>query len=142
MHVLDSSAIAMLLKRLRGRSLGIFQTASTLDLARYELGNVIWKECMIEHAIGLEEAVNRAASLASVLRILRVDSVESIEDFLDAEKLAIDLNLTFYDASYLHIAKVKDSILVTEDKELRDKAEQIGIRAISSRELSDERAMP
>lgn len=50
-------------------------------------------------------------------------------------KHATELKLTFYDASYLHVAKSKGLTLVTEDKELSEKAKRINIKAITVSEL-------
>ena len=135
MYILDSSAIAIILKRLRGKSVEILEGKITLDLARYELGNVIWKECILEGLISPEEAVNRVEEMAKILGIIRNEKIESVEDFRGVMKLATGLKLTFYDASYLHLAKSKDLTLVTEDEELSGKAKHINIKAITVSEL-------
>ena len=135
MYILDSSAIAIILKRLREKSVEILEDKITLDLARYELGNVIWKECTLEELISPEEASNRAEDMAKILEILRNEKIESGEDFRGVMKLATGLKLTFYDASYLHLAKSKGLTLVTEDGELSGKAKHINIKAITVSEL-------
>lgn len=47
MYLLDTSAIAILLKRLGREALKYIAGMHTLDLARYEMGNVVWKECTV-----------------------------------------------------------------------------------------------
>jgi len=96
---------------------------------------MIWKDCFLQHLIDSEEAVNKAESLARILHLMDVHNVESIEDFRETEWVATECGLTFYDASYLHLAKSKDCTLVTDDKELRDKAAHIGLSAISCDEF-------
>ena len=135
MYILDSSAIAIILKRFRERSAEILEDKTTLDLARYELGNVIWKECTLEELISPEEAVNKAEDMAKILEITKNDKIRSSKDFKGVMKHATRLKLTFYDASYLHVAKSKGLTLVTEDKELSEKAKRINIKAITVSEL-------
>jgi predicted nucleic acid-binding protein len=135
MYLLDSSAIAITIKRLREKTVEALDGKITLDLSRYELGNMIWKECTLKGLISQEEALDRAADLAKILEFTNVERIESGEDFKGAMKLATDLKLTFYDASYLQIAKSKELILVTEDKELSEKAKKANIRTITVNEL-------
>lgn len=135
MYVLDSCAIAIILKRLREKSVEILEDQFTLDLARYELGNVIWKECALGGLTTPEKAVKRAGDISEILEITKNERIESSEDLRGVMKLAIELTITFYDASYLYTAKSKKAILVTEDKELDDKAENTGIEAIDVTEL-------
>lgn len=106
-----------------------------MDLTRYELGNMIWKQCALEGLISPEEATSKAKDMARILRITKSEKIESSEDFAGAMRLATGLKLTFYDASYLHIAKSRGLTLVTEDKELAEKAKHINIKALTTSEL-------
>jgi len=54
-------------------------------------------------------------------------------------RLALRSGLTFYDASYLYLAKSKDYVLVTEDEELLRQAATTGVRAIRMEEYLSER---
>lgn len=134
-HVLDSSAIVTILKRLKGKSVEVLEGNVTLDLAAYELGNLIWKECALRKIISPEEAVNRAEQMARTLEVIELAEIGSAEDFKDVMRLATELKLTFYDASYLHVAKERGLPLATEDEELRDKAERAGFEAVAASEL-------
>lgn len=135
MHLLDSSAITIIIKRLREDAVEYLVENATLDLSRYELGNIIWKECVLKGLISREEALQRAEDMAKMLEFIKIEKVESDEDFKEALKLAADLKITFYDASYLEIAKARRLSLVTEDKELREKAKKANIRTITVHEL-------
>ncbi|MFQ6076324.1 MAG: type II toxin-antitoxin system VapC family toxin [Candidatus Bathyarchaeia archaeon] len=135
MHVLDSSAIAIILRRLREKSTGVLEGKITLDLARYELGNVIWKECALKGLIGSEEAKSKAEGMAKMLEITEIKNVKSSKDFRETMQIALGLDLTFYDASYLHIAKSHGHTLVTEDEELREKAKHADTKATTISEL-------
>jgi len=134
-YILDSSAIAVILRRLKEKSIDVIKDGITLDLAKYELGNVIWKECVLKGTITFEEAINRAENLARILDIMRIEEIESDEDFKGVMRLATKLGLTFYDASYLHVAKQTRSELVTEDTELYEKAKQVGVKSMTVSEL-------
>jgi len=135
MHLLDSSAIAIIIKRLRGKAVEHLYRNTTLDLSRYELGNIIWKKCVLKSLISQEEALYRAEDMAKTLELTSMERVESNEDFKDAMRLAINLKITFYDASYLQIAKSRKLTLVTEDKKLSEKAKKANIRTITVNEL-------
>ena len=135
MYVFDSSAIAVILRRLKDKSVDVIKDGITLDLAKYELSNVIWKECILKGAITSEEAQSRAAGLAKILGIMRIGRIESSEDFRDVIGFATGLRLTFYDASYLYVAKRTGLKLVTEDMELYEKAKKVGIKSVTVDEL-------
>ncbi|MGQ9469564.1 MAG: type II toxin-antitoxin system VapC family toxin [Nitrososphaerales archaeon] len=85
--------------------------------------------------ISQEEAINKAEHLAKILEIIEVTKIESNQDFRKVMELATELKLTFYDASYLHAAKNRKFTLVTEDMELKEKAEQASIEAITVSEF-------
>jgi len=134
-YILDSSAIAITIKRLKEKAVKVLDGKKTLDLSHYELGNMIWKECSLRGQIGREEALCEAEDLAKILKLTDMERIESDEDFRGAMKIAIDLKLTFYDASYLQIAKSKSLTLVTEDKELSEKAKKANIKTITVYDL-------
>ncbi|MCD6529219.1 type II toxin-antitoxin system VapC family toxin [Candidatus Bathyarchaeota archaeon] len=134
-HVLDSSAIAIIFKRLKGEAVDVLEGNFTLDLAFYELGNMIWKECALKNLISLEEGINRAGQLAKVLEVVEAAKIRSSEDFKEVMRLATELRLTFYDTSYLQVAKKRNLPLVTGDRELRDKAREAGVKAMTVSEL-------
>lgn len=109
----------------------------TLDLALYELGNMIWKECVLRGTFKPNEAMVKVGKLAEVISIMNVENLETREDLAGVMKLAVKLKLTFHDASYLYVAKKLDLILVTEDAELGERAEKAMIKAKTSREISE-----
>ena len=133
--VLDSSTIAIIFKRLKGEAVDVLEENIMLDLAFYELGNMIWKECTLKNLISLEEGINRAGQLAKALEVVEAAKIRSPEDFKEVMRLATELGLTFYDTSYLQVAKKRNLPLVTEDRELRDKARQAGVKAMTVNEL-------
>lgn len=136
-YVLDASAIGALLERLGERGLRYLEGAVTLDLALYELGNILWKACRLRGAIG-EEALEGARGLARVLELVERRRLGG-EDMEGVMALALSLGLTFYDASYLYFAKSRGGALVTEDGDLRERTKAAGVRAIGVEEYLTER---
>ena len=47
--------------------------------------------------------------------------------------MANKLNITYYDAVYLNVAKELDKVLVTGDERLREIAEKINVKTLSSK---------
>ncbi|MGC8912096.1 MAG: type II toxin-antitoxin system VapC family toxin [Nitrososphaeria archaeon] len=134
-YLMDSSAIIMTLKWLKEKSVEVLDGKVTLNLACYEINNVIWKQCVLEKSINIEAAVSRAKETAQLLEIMDIEELESAEDYSETMKLAIEQKLTFYDSSYLQTAKNKDYIFVTEDKELLEKSKNVGVKAITVKDF-------
>jgi predicted nucleic acid-binding protein len=122
--------VALVVRKLKERAVSVLQGSATLDLARYELGNIIWKECSLERTITPEEAEGRVADLAKILKSMEIARIETGEDLRGVMQLATRTRASFYDASYLYAAKRGRLILVTEDSELQAKARHGGIRAL------------
>jgi predicted nucleic acid-binding protein len=130
-HLLHSSAIILTLKRLRENSVDLLDGEATLNLAYYEIGNVIWKECTLEGSIEPLEAINRFREVAQILEIMKIEEIKSDEELGEIMKIAIEQKLTFYDASYLQVAKNKRCTLVTGDGKLLERSENMGVKAIT-----------
>lgn len=114
----DSSAIMNLVRRneLDGL-LGNF----TLTLASYEVGNALLKGARSK-SISLEEAIEALEAIRGVIErmvALGVDG-EGREILVLAEREG----LTYYDASYLHMAIKCKLALVTDDGKLLEKAKK------------------
>jgi len=138
-YVLDASALGALLEKLGEKGLRYLEGAVTLDLALYELGNLLWKACRLRGVVSEEEALEGARSLAKVLELVRREQIRG-EDAEGIMALALSLGLTFYDASYLYLAKSRGDVLVTEDGDLLERAKTAGVRAIKVEEYLAERA--
>jgi predicted nucleic acid-binding protein len=133
-YLIDASSIAILLGKIKEKTVEFLINVATLDLALYELGNFIWKECILKKNISKEEALNMVKDLTDILGLMDLEKIE-MENVRNVMMIALDLKLTFYDASYLYVAKSKDKILVTNDNELLDKAKRIGVEAIRVEEF-------
>ncbi len=139
MYILDSSSIAVILARLKEEAIEVLEGSVTLDLARYELGNIIWKEYALRGLINKVEALNKVKHVASLLEIMDVERIESEEELRSVMELASELKITFYDASYLHKAKSRKLVLVTEDEDLREKAKHANVKAVRADALVEQR---
>jgi len=88
----------------------------TLELAKYELGNIIWKDCVLHAKVSEQEAKMMEKTINHTLNLMDlIEIAGSEEEILDT---AIKLKITFYDASYAYFAKAKDLRLITEDSRL------------------------
>ena len=138
-YVFDASAVGVVLERLKARGLKYLEGTITLDLALYELGNLFWKACYSKKAIGEEEALEGARGLAKVFELMRRERLR-VEDAEGVMALALRLGLTFYDASYLYLAKSRGGVFVTEDAALLNGAKAVRVKAIKVEEYLAERA--
>jgi len=133
--ILDSSAIIGILQKFKGKAISILEDKFTLDLALYELGNVIWKECVLRNVFSPEDAIANIKKLAEIMSIMKIESLNTKEDVAEAMRLATKLKITFYDSSYLYAAKKLNLTLVTEDMELKSKAEKVEVNAKTTEEI-------
>ncbi len=121
-HLIDASSLMLLMKTANTQTaLDFLRSSSLLDLTFYEVGNALWKETCLTKFLTKEESEVLRNRVQTVLA--RTDSIpgetsnfEKIFDISENEKL------TFYDSSYLFVAKEKGLVFVTEDKGLKAKA--------------------
>lgn len=115
-YLLDASAIYKIAYVNR---MDVIADSITLDLARYELGNAVLKDCVIHKKIDITKAEELIGFLYKVLdnldKVIVTDSKETM-------KIAHELNLSFYDAAYVQYSKTSNLTLITEDGKLTKKA--------------------
>lgn len=85
------------------------------SLTMYEIGNVLWK---MNQQKKLKNPNRVAAIFSEAIQLLRELEIDSIAGVLE---VAIERNLTFYDASYAYIAEKQGLKLVTQDTDLLKK---------------------
>ena len=95
---------------LSGEAFNLEQCAVS-SLTEYELGNVLWKETK-KKKIDFRLAAQTFSEVLAELKKINIDDIGAILT------IALERNLTFYDASYAYIAETGDLTLVTEDLEL------------------------
>ena len=88
-----------------------------LDLTKYEVGNTLWKEHILSRAIEADEFRELLDLLRTIILRTKALSVDA-QDLPDVGEVAEKERITFYDASYVTIAKVQNLTLVTVDTNL------------------------
>ena len=111
-YLLDTSALYPLL--ISGIPFNSEECAVS-SLTEYEVGNVLWRENQQKK---LKDPSRIAAIFSEALAPLRKFEIDSIANALE---IAIERNLTFYDASYAYLAEKENLKLVTADTDLLKK---------------------
>jgi predicted nucleic acid-binding protein len=112
-YLFDSSAIFRAVKEDR---IELLNGTCTLELARYELGNIMWKDYGLQAKISAQESKMLMKALKRTLDMMDVLGVAGNEE--EILETALQLTITFYDASYVYFAKAKELQLITEDSRL------------------------
>ena len=131
MYLFDASALVNLVKKSKIKPLA---EGATLDLALYESLSAVWKEYILLGRIDEETALRFVDVISDVFSVIEVLSVRGLER--EVFELAARDGLTVYDASYLYVAMKNSYTLVTDDKELRNKASKY-VETASSNELAN-----
>jgi predicted nucleic acid-binding protein len=109
---MDTSALYPLL--ISGNPFNAEECAVT-SLTEYEVGNVLWRENQQKK---LKDPARIAVIFSETLAPLRKLEIDSLKNVL---QVAIERNLTFYDASYVYLAEKENLKLVTADNDLLKK---------------------
>jgi len=117
--MLDASALYPLLKRLGEKATSLLTKLAILDLTKYELGNAIWKEYKLGLLKNWENPIVLWSKIMEEMPTYRIE----MQHLRDIEKIAVERDLTFYDASYIYMAETRNLKLITEDEELLSKCE-------------------
>ncbi len=123
--MLDTSALYPLVTELREKLLDYSDVLAVLDLAFYEMGNVLWKEYRRGKIRDLAAVAEFFEEVLMTLQIMRVPT-----NLAEILKLAVNHGLTFYDASYIYVAQHYGLKLVTEDKDLLKFPQAISVREL------------
>ena len=111
-YLIDTSALYPLL--LSGVPLNAEECAIS-SLTEYEIGNVLWRESKHRKMKNPQLAATTFSKAMQTLTKLEFDSIANVL------VVAIEKNLTFYDASYAYIAEKENLKLVTQDTDLLKK---------------------
>lgn len=129
----DTSAFLNLLLNNGSKSLISMHGQAVLDLTTYELGNSIWRISHLQKKITKTEAVSLLSACLQVISYMRVLDIKGLEG--DVLALSSDNGGSFYDSSYLAVAKKHTLELITDDKKLLRTALSYRIRASTSDRL-------
>ena len=126
MNLLDASSIFNLFQ---SNKFSVLLDGATIPLARYEIGNIIWKNYKIRNRISKKEAKDSGTVLFEL-----IDSMEQIVPSpASTLTLSLEEGLTFYDSSYLVSAIETGYELVTDDIKLQ----KIASSKVLTRKSSD-----
>ena len=103
----------------------------TIELAKYEVGNAIWKHVFLKKELCLDDGLK---ALKGILDLIDEMKIWKVEDKVNALEIAANEGITYYDASYLIAAIEGGLTLVTEDKELAEVAKKY-IKVVTVDEL-------
>ena len=129
----DASSILTLIRELRGDAPDKLVEGSTVSLAYYELGNALWRECLLLKRISWEEAESLLRTMYAILQSMDVVPLEKEDEGNAVLNTACRFNITFYDSAYLTEANQSKKTLVTDDKKLAKAAENAGVKTLTSR---------
>jgi predicted nucleic acid-binding protein len=117
--LLDASYVLEAIKYMdEGEALRLFGENCILDLTKYEVGNALWKEHTLHQSMKEEEFREFLSLFGRIIPQTQVLAVEG-KDLPEVADLAAKERITFYDASYVIVAKSRDLPLVTMDAQLR-----------------------
>ncbi len=134
MIVLDASFLVKLVLEEKGsekaRSLARIwarngETLATIDLALPESLNAIWKHCRKIGDLDTDEAYETIRDLLKLWTTLRIYSSKEVTR--EAFKLAVEEDITVYDALYIQLAISTRASLATFDEKLAEIATKHGV---------------
>lgn len=111
-YLIDTSALYPML--VSGNTFNPEECAVT-SLTEYEIGNVLWRENKQKKLKSPEKVAKIFSDTIRPLPKLEIDSIANVL------AVAIERNLTFYDASYAYVAEKENLKLVTRDAALMKK---------------------
>jgi predicted nucleic acid-binding protein len=126
MNLLDASSIFNLFQ---SGKYSVLIAGATIPLAKYEIGNILWKNHKIRNRISKEEAMESGSVLFEL-----IDSMQqNVPSPTYTLSLSLEEGLTFYDSSYLVSAIEMGYDLVTDDIKLQ----KIASSKVPTRKSSD-----
>jgi predicted nucleic acid-binding protein len=119
-YVFDPSS---LFKAIKENRVELLSEASTVELARYELSNVVWKEQSLYKKLSMKEAKDLIRVIKLILEKMEIIKIDCSEEQII--ELSCEKKISFYDAQYVYCAREKNLVLVTEDDGLRNRVNSI-----------------
>lgn len=120
--IFDTNSIINIIQKEPDNAISIFRDRFISVLSFFELGNVIWK-LLYRKLINQNEGFKLCDTFASLWSSFKIISPE-ITQFKEIVQLAIQQNITFYDAAFIHYAKINHLTLVTDDGQMNKIAKQ------------------
>lgn len=122
-----------------GKVLPLFEQ-TTIDLAMYELMNVLWKHVHLLEIMSRDEAQVFSENLKILFGEMNVTPIpEYMEQALE---IAINFNISTYDTSYISVASTHNLILVSEDRKQKAVAQENDVATLSYLDLIHDNMNP
>ncbi|VAX37664.1 hypothetical protein MNBD_UNCLBAC01-1658 [hydrothermal vent metagenome] len=127
MNIFDTSSFYLALRKEKSH---LLKNTINQSLIKYEIGNVIWKE------VDLIKSISKTEGLTILIFVHKIFKTMNIiePNPQNISTLATDLNITYYDASFIQLAKEKQMPLITEDKKLKKSANKV-VTALSLKDI-------
>ena len=132
----DASSILTLVRELRADAADKLTGEATISLAYYEVGDALWRECLLLKRISRQEAENLIKEMYAIIGGMEVAALQGENNGDPILDLACKFNLTFYDSAYLAEPEKSKCTLVTDNKKLAAMAQKAGVKTLTSRELT------
>ena len=118
-YLFDASSLVLIIGKIANENI-LKEPVSLLitPLTPFEYGNAFWK-AFIRREITLEE-FEKALMLLEKLIDIGILSIVRVENFNEIAKISARRKISFYDASYVFLAKEENATLVTEDNGLKE----------------------
>jgi predicted nucleic acid-binding protein len=129
-YLFDSSSI---IKALKLGKVNVLVGGYIQWLTIYETLNALWKEVHLLRTIPEDRALEFTEVLGRLLDFMKILDVRGLER--GVLEVAVKLGVTVYDSSYIVLARRYGLTLVTEDRRLRAKAQEV-VRCVSVDELT------
>ena len=105
----------------------------TVEIARYEIGNTLWKHTSLLGDFSPSESGEMMQMFTRVFAVMSLFQISGHER--EVLELSCELKIPYYDASYIHFACERGLSLVTEDAQLARKGKEMGLDCVSVVEL-------
>ena len=129
-YLFDSSSI---IKALNLGKVDVLVGGYIQWLTIYETLNALWKEVHLLRTIPEDRALEFTEVLGRLFDFMKILDVRGLER--GVLEVAVKLGVTVYDSSYIVLARRYGLTLVTEDRRLRAKAQEV-VRCVSVDELT------
>lgn len=124
--LIDASSI---FDSISAQKIDILTEYSTIDIARYEIGNILWKHTYLLRTYAREQSMQMLKLLTNAFnRMHFYGIVGSEEEILEH---SISWSISFYDAAYLYFAQREQAPVITEDNQMMKKARELGLDSFS-----------
>lgn len=111
----------------------VLEGLHTVEIARYEIGNTLWKHTSLFGDFSRGEAEEMMRLFTKVFAAMSLFQIAGHER--EVLELSCELKIPYYDASYVHFAYERGLSLVTEDAQLARKGRVMGLDCVSVAQL-------